>query len=584
MSNYIKLKSHLCSDSCRGRSTNSLKCFICDKEFYSKCFAIEKPLYSKFNNGNSFIRFICGICQSNKQKRRSISSSISAVSTPAPKTPETNGSSDDSHQLNSNLKLIIDKLPLLSQMETPSPTIDSANNNNTTNNTEDLNITTMLNNIYSLIIKSSDKIQKLHTADHEKDSIRILTSLIEKGMENNTSKNIINKKADNINASKLNDWSMHFDSNSSMSFSDARPSLVVQQSVDNDILAIIKNSESRTWDALDLILKRMNEQSGKLDSLLHLANAEFDSNSRQQSAAVFDMCRNTQIASPLVNSIELNQSNMGDTSSVSIQVSNETTRNDSVLFAPPNTNRNQDLSSSTLEREAMAAMVTLDDHEDQSSDIQGLDLTSGSQSNNAGVSLAAHSDNAGVNSSAHSDNAGVHSSSLSLQSLPHDPANNLSKNSQTATSDINESTKNQNNSKMQFCEIHVSKFQPDTTSDQLFQYIATKCGIGNDKLRVFKLVKRGQDTSLLKFVNFKIEIVKDYADAIGSISFWPNKYIKVKPFTRNPFIRNVCSLNLSSSANASLANESTTNGVNSPNSDPATHNFLASNQITEIQT
>lgn len=56
MSNQQKLKSHICNDACKGRMTNSFKCFVCDSEFYSKCFGIEKPIYSKFNNENSFIR------------------------------------------------------------------------------------------------------------------------------------------------------------------------------------------------------------------------------------------------------------------------------------------------------------------------------------------------------------------------------------------------------------------------------------------------------------------------------------------------------------------------------------------------
>lgn len=390
-------------------------------------------------------------------------------------------------------------------METPCAPNNSADNNNKADMNS--NTSTMLDNIYSLVIKLNDQSQKLHTADNEKDSLRNLISSIEKLMKNDTA-----KKTDNINVSKINDWSMHFDSNSTMSISEGRPSLVVQQSLDNDVLTIIKNSESRTWDALDLIIKRMNDQSSKLDSLLLLTKSEQDDDHhRQLSSKISNMCLNPTMASPLVDVIDLHD---------------ETFPNDNGPSAPLDYNQDQNHSTTSLEREAIAAMISFDDHVNTPSNIQTTDLISGSQLNNAGVALAADSDDAGVIHRSLS-----HQTSSQNEQLQTEQPNNINNIIDT------HNVKKSRSSRKSFREFHLSKLDPSCSTDRVFQYISSKCEITSNELRVFRLTKKGQNISHLKFVNFKIEITDDYSELINSENFWP-KHCIISPFKR----KDVCQL------------------------------------------
>lgn len=109
-------------------------------------------------------------------------------------------------------------------------------------------------------------------------------------------KNDQHKKNENANFSKINDWSMHFDSmNCSLNTTEGRPSVVVQQSFDNDVVSIVKNAESRTWDALGFMRKQLNEQSNKLDSLLVQSTHETCTG----ASKALDLCNYLKIASPL---------------------------------------------------------------------------------------------------------------------------------------------------------------------------------------------------------------------------------------------------------------------------------------------
>lgn len=107
--------------------------------------------------------------------------------------------------------------------------------------------------------------------------------------------------------------------NDSIGTSSGRPSLILQQSIDDDILSILRNSEARNWDALDLILKGVNEHSEKISSLRSqcdeqaiTALSSLDNLSVQmiaQNEKLNDVLRSidshniTPIASPLLDTI-----------------------------------------------------------------------------------------------------------------------------------------------------------------------------------------------------------------------------------------------------------------------------------------
>lgn len=88
---------HKCDENCKGRPTNGINCFLCKGNFFLKCFGIDKSLQPKLVSADSFIKFICGKCQS--KKRDSVN---------------TQRSNDTHHDvLVDNMKLLIDKVSLI---------------------------------------------------------------------------------------------------------------------------------------------------------------------------------------------------------------------------------------------------------------------------------------------------------------------------------------------------------------------------------------------------------------------------------------------------------------------------------------
>lgn len=153
--------------------------------------------------------------------------------------------------------------------------------------------------MFSLIIKYHDNILTLHPKANEKDSISIITSLIEKLIQVDSPQNKMND--DLLNFSKINDWSMHFDNaNKSISSPTNRPSLILKQSLDDNILSILRNSESWTRDTLDNI-RKLDEQSNKIDSIMHPDSI---------AERIDNLYRNITLSSPLVEAVDIDDSTL----------------------------------------------------------------------------------------------------------------------------------------------------------------------------------------------------------------------------------------------------------------------------------
>lgn len=150
--------------------------------------------------------------------------------------------------------------------------------------------------MYSLIIKSSDIISKLHTKDDEKESLKAMTQLIDKAVKKE------DKLSETLDLSKITDWPMHLDANNITV--NGRPSILLKQSIDDDIVSILKNSESRTWDALDTITNKLNNQTEQLDSLNH--RLTFDCTPTVDNHTVHSSkCNCRSLDSPLIDTIKL---------------------------------------------------------------------------------------------------------------------------------------------------------------------------------------------------------------------------------------------------------------------------------------
>lgn len=142
-----------------------------------------------------------------------------------------------------------------------------------------------LDNIYKLLLKTADNINKLHTSDNERESLQKITSLLDKNRINSAAKKQTN----------LLDWSLQ-DSylNTASDDSAGRQSLMVKQSVDDDVLQILKSSDETTWYTLDIIIKHLKEHGVKLDSLLSSGKSE------RESVGCDD---NFSLKSPLIDAI-----------------------------------------------------------------------------------------------------------------------------------------------------------------------------------------------------------------------------------------------------------------------------------------
>lgn len=364
--------NHTCSDSCfknRTSKKSQVNCFGCLKAFNMNCFLITDNMILKTISAKSNVVFICGKCSDKIVKLRSDNNRLSSgnrlsvdssvrKSAPSlestPKTPEPLNSTVSNQNFLSQITNFFETITnKLSQIEnkidkseesqvvslSPNSTHETTTTTNYTASSYDNNT---LDNIYKVVLKASDSINKLHTVENEKESIQKITNLIDKKLSSST----LLKKQTN-----LLDWSLH-DSyiNNVSDESNGHPSVLVKQSVDDDILKILKSSEETTWFTLDLILKKINENSAKLDSLLIT-----DCSEGQTGQEVEELNVESSSHSPLIEAIYK-------------------TSNDSLLITHDNLNSSDStvirddtsISDSQIEKSALNALHTLDTHTNSS--------------------------------------------------------------------------------------------------------------------------------------------------------------------------------------------------------------------------
>lgn len=180
----------------------------------------------------SFIKFVCGRCQSKKRSSLSTSSIEHSKGT---------------HLLNDNIKLLIDKLSLIkpgASTENPTTVIPD---NGTQYAADESNDTTKtsIENIYKLVLKASDKLNQIHTSEMEKNNMGAISALIDNKFKelSNTLHALTPVATDIFDNSRFDSWPMSPNVTKNSLCTPNRPSLLIKQSVDNDILEILKNSE-----------------------------------------------------------------------------------------------------------------------------------------------------------------------------------------------------------------------------------------------------------------------------------------------------------------------------------------------------
>lgn len=169
--------------------------------------------------------------------------------------------------------------------------------------------------------------------------------------------------------------------------------------------------------------------------------------------------------------------------------------------------------------------TTIPSFSDHESVNQRIDLTSSPTINDAGVaSIAVHSEHDAGSSRSHSQ----------LNKNKNNPNKNKFK--PTNTSALNH-------------EYHLKNLSPMVSEEDVITFILSKTNLSRDDIRVFRLTKKNQDITKLKYVNFKIETSNEISNHINRSDFWP------VPCTIAPFIRKgVCNLNLNVSQPLSSGN------------------------------
>lgn len=565
------IKNHNCSEKCKGRQNCMASCFNCDVKFYMKCFGVDHSLLPKLNTHDSHIRFVCSNCLT-KRKRNSLSTpSSTPVSTGAstPVSGVTSGArngefSEDIHRLNQNINELINKMQTppnhhhVEQMER--------------NTIVEQEAATKIDNIYRLLIKTSEILKDTHTKDNEGRNLSALMSLIENKFDElkKSSPSTNYPENDFLETNKVFNWSMQQESHNLTPVHNGRNSIIVKQSVDNDILAILKNSDKNNWDTLDAIRNELKNQShtiNEIKSLLHTHQYEPD---------LANVLSNRALVSSLVESIQLTSNNsMLDNTNFEYISSENILELDSssserhygelkaggnpigMSFGPPKSNLSAEglESGPTLNDVLTVCPNQINSPENDSFSSQSSSLTHPTTGNFVDMerlnqeamthnniknivpeSLKQNKQKRQIMPTLSVDKPGIGSDSTDA-TPPHNPltgstnailsgvsvintrCNQISLSTQPATNkrlngeftdkapiDLEsdgllamESLDLINN------EVYVTKFDNNTTCDDIKRYINHQGSFDMDQIKIIRLTKRDQDVSMLSFVSFKIE-------------------------------------------------------------------------------
>lgn len=537
-----QLRKHKCRAKCARLSVKydnrKIICFGCNDWFYAQCFNLNLDAINQKSHfkSDSHVQFLCSTCyemlhqliitrrtdnashhQLAKAKTGSRSCSTDKVidctnndaitsNTAAP--PVIN---NETLQLHESVKLLIDKITT----QAPSPSTNCAV-------CPDLEM--KLNNIYSMLIKATDKIDKVHTHAAEKENIGVVTSLIEKLSKSNDGMISTPNKLNNLlDANRLSDWSMTGDHNNDSIVASGRPSLILHQSIDDDILNILRNSEARNWDALDQITRDLKTQSSKIESLLRHYNShsvsaaweELFERMDSQNEKLNKVLQSAEshivapIASPLVDAIHdmspLSNRIIDDALSTGNPSIIDIAEKEAMTHYQQNTNENAETSNTERQKMQMhnlsdggpgivQASTVVSAVADQTSIIHGVE-----SGNNGLVDI-----DAGESSSQQRQ---LEEQVLRLMTNFDTPAGS----EQTLESHINRARR----------ELYVSKFGVHFTSEDIVSYLQHNGLSDLSNTRVIRLTKRDQDMSLLSFVSFKIETDEDTAILLLQPDFWP---------------------------------------------------------------
>lgn len=166
-----------------------------------------------------------------------------------------------------------------------------------------------IDNMYSILIKNESKLNELYTSEEAKTNMaNLLNTIQEKHHKNSNEKSIgkynasIFENIDGYEFSMLDESSNH---------NHNRNSILIKQSIDNDIVNIIKNSEERTWDTLDILKKKIEDQSSEISDLknIFINNANGNEDSTNNEIKESSQNLRAKFGNLISTTISLNDSN-----------------------------------------------------------------------------------------------------------------------------------------------------------------------------------------------------------------------------------------------------------------------------------
>lgn len=455
---------------------------------------MDHQLLPRLNSPDHCVRFVCGNCIL-KPRRKSLS------------TPAQETKSEDTHLLSDNIK------ELLNLMRTPGSSYQ--NNTASTDNNKN-NERTKLDDMQESLLKLHEKIDLQsanRTTDEDRRSVLLekIDSLHRKIDSSTTTKN---QKPQNTPINKLKqnplDWSFQFASSAT------------QIGDNSDIYPLLAGFESNTWSSLDYISKKVVENN---EMLMNMQSFISDETTLKKDKSAGDSALATAINIDALHEIsekcEQIENKLNHLASDNRFTGNPHTVNKPIKEAMTQTDYQQN-----------KVPETLNDDERQKRQMPNL------PGEGPGI------DSIGSNRSDGMDiNEAVNRQESFIQSTQNLGSTQLEPDVLDAMNDLDNNDSEENEDKQETCALknhfRITKFSTNTTTADIIQYIEqkSKLQVNPKEMIVIRLTKKGQDLSLLKYVNFKIETTNKFVSIINNKSFWPHS-VNISPWEVKP--KKVC--------------------------------------------
>lgn len=346
-----------------------------------------------------------------------------------------------------------------------------------------------------------------------------------------------------------------------------RASISVKQSVDDDVLNMLRNSDKLTWETLDLIkrdiIKEINNQNNKIDEIsAQISTLELPLPVKLATHSNSHSLQSTS-QSPLIDSIKIdimdeingkidrmnNKIVIIDSKIDNITTSNQMEIKEKINKIDDNImNIDNKIDNIATPHRALidaANSLALNLNLNSSNDTEVIPnsmlLAEISEVENKSLKLIdedQHSDTL-TNTTMQdlNDSESILFSSLLNNSIQDISVDNIDGKEAAAPTSMATSMKSvdqlssKKSTEMPTRELYLSKLPVNISEADVKNYIMAKGGLNMDDILVTRLVKKDADLSLFSFISFKIDTNEDTYNKLIDKRFWPEKCV-IKDFVR----------------------------------------------------